>query len=184
MIWAALRRLLAPISAWLPLIAIIVGGIAAGLGVWRVGQWRDGYLALRATQTALATRTAELDRCTADAAVVQQAARAAHAAAIQQREADQLIARRVEDALQTRLADLDRARRDDLRRLRDAEARRCAGTVSRPADAPAEPADAAGEPAGADGVAEATAALIAVCDADSARLAGWQAWWSAVAAGR
>ena len=183
MIWATLRRLLAPIAAWLPLVAIIVGGLALAGAVVTVERWRADSRALRATQTALERRTAELDQCTDAAAVVAQAAREARAAAIQQREADRATARRVEDALQTRLAVATRDGRDLARRLHDYETRRCAGGVSAAADAPGEPAGAAGEPAGEGRVGEAAAALSAACARDSERLAGWQQWWRAVSAG-
>lgn len=172
-------------------LAAIALVAAVALMGWRVTAWREGYLqtraaqdALRRTEKALATRTAELRLCTDREAVAQQALRAAAVAAESRAAEDRAIAERIEHDLQTRLAAADARGRDLARRLRDATACPGAGAVPGAADPAGQPASAAGEPGSAHGIAEATAALAAACDRDSARLAGWQAWWSAVAAGR
>lgn len=172
-------------------LAAIALVAAVALMGWRVTAWREGYLqtraaqdALRRTEKALATRTAELRLCTDREAVAQQAHAQAAAAAESRAAEDRAIARRIEDVLSVRLAAADARGRDLARRLRDAAACPGAGAVPGAADPAGQPASAAGEPGSAHGIAEATAALAAACDRDSARLAGWQAWWSAVAAGR
>jgi len=172
-------------------LAAIALVAAVALMGWRVTAWREGYLqtraaqdALRRTEKALATRTAELRLCTDREAVAQQALRAAAVAAESRAAEDRAIAERIEHDLQTRLAAADARGRDLARRLRDAAACPGAGAVPGATDPAGQPASAAGEPGSAHGIAEATAALAAACDRDSARLAGWQAWWSAVAAGR
>lgn len=172
-------------------LAAIALVAAVALMGWRVTAWREGYLqtraaqdALRRTEKALATRTAELRLCTDREAVAQQALRAAAVAAESRAAEDRAIAERIEHDLQTRLAAADARGRDLARRLRDATACPGAGAVPGAADPAGQPASAAGEPGSAHGIAEATAALAAACAHDSERLAGWQAWWSAVAAGR
>lgn len=172
-------------------LAAIALVAAVALMGWRVTAWREGYLqtraaqdALRRTEKALATRTAELRLCTDREAVAQQAHAQAAAAAESRAAEDRAIARRIEDVLSVRLAAADARGRDLARRLRDATACPGAGAVPGATDPAGQPASAAGEPGSAHGIAEATAALAAACDRDSARLAGWQAWWSAVAAGR
>lgn len=172
-------------------LAAIALVAAVALMGWRVTAWREGYLqtraaqdALRRTEKALATRTAELRLCTDREAVAQQALRAAAVAAESRAAEDRAIAERIEHDLQTRLAAADARGRDLARRLRDAAACPGAGAVPGATPPAGSAAPAAGEPGSAHGIAEATAALAAACDRDSARLAGWQAWWSAVAAGR
>lgn len=161
--------------------------VAIGFGGWRVTAWREGYLqteaaqnALKRTEKALATRTAELRLCTDREAVAQQAHAQAAAAAESRAAEDRAIARRIEDVLSVRLAAADARGRDLARRLRDAAACPGAGAVPGATDPAGQPASAAGEPGSAHGIAEATAALAAACAHDSERLAGWIAWWLAV----
>lgn len=177
----------------LPWRLIGAAGLVAVVALmgWRVTRWHDAYEALPGLQDALereekalTTRTAELRLCTDREAVAQQALRDAAAAAESRAAEDRAIARRIEDVLSVRLAAADARGRDLARRLRDATACPGAGAVPGATDPAGQPASAAGEPGSAHGIAEATAALAAACDRDSARLAGWQAWWSAVAAGR
>ncbi len=172
-------------------LAAIALMAAVALMGWRVTAWREGYLqtraaqdALRRTERALATRTAELRLCTDREAIAAQALREAASAAAARAEADRATAQRIENELTTRLAAADARGRDLARRLRDAAACPGAGAVPGAAPPAGSAAPAAGEPGSTHGIAEATAALAAACDRDSARLAGWQAWWSAVAAGR
>lgn len=172
-------------------LAAIALVAAVALMGWRVTAWREGYLqtraaqdALRRTEKALATRTAEAEQCAGREAVAQQALRAAAVATESRAAEDRAIAERIEHDLQTRLAAADARGRDLARRLRDATACPGAGAVPGATPPAGSAAPAAGEPGSAHGIAEATAALAAACDRDSARLAGWQAWWSAVAAGR
>lgn len=169
----------------------LVGAVAVVICIslmgWRVSAWHDAYRTLeavqdraRATQEALATRTAEAEQCAGREAVAQQALRAAAVATESRAAEDRAIAERIEHDLQTRLAAADARGRDLARRLRDAAACPGAGAVPGATDPAGQPASAAGEPGSAHGIAEATAALAAACAHDSERLAGWIAWWLAV----
>lgn len=175
---------LGAVRAYLPLLALIVGGIVLAFGVHRVQAWRDGFRRLEATETALERIRGELRVCTDSAAVVAQAAQDAAEMAHRQAVADKLTAERVSRELQTDLLAADRRSRDLADRLRDYQDRRCPGAVPAAAGAAGNAPDAAGEPAGGDGVAEATAALIGACARDSERLAGWIDWYGEVSAGR
>lgn len=172
-------------------LAAIALVAAVALMGWRVTAWREGYLqtraaqdALRRTEKALATRTAEVVQYQRREAIALETAREAASAAAAREIRDRAAAQKVENELTTRLAAADARGRDLARRLRDAAACPGAGAVPGATPPAGSAAPAAGEPGSAHGIAEATAALAAACDRDSARLAGWQAWWSAVAAGR
>lgn len=172
-------------------LAAIALVAAVALMGWRVTAWREGYLqtraaqdALRRTEKALARRTAEVVQYQRREAIALETAREAASAAAAREIRDRAAAQKVENELTTRLAAADARGRDLARRLRDAAACPGAGAVPGATPPAGSAAPAAGEPGSAHGIAEATAALAAACDRDSARLAGWQAWWSAVAAGR
>lgn len=182
-----------PVALPVPWRAIAAIALVAAVAIagWRVTAWREGYLqaeaaqdALRRTERLLTTRTAERDVCTSREAIAAQALREAASAAAARAEADRATAQRIENELSTQLAAANARGRDLARRLRDATACPGAGAVPGATPPAGSAAPAAGEPGSAHGIAEATAALAAACDRDSARLAGWQAWWSAVAAGR
>ena len=172
-------------------LAAIALVAAVALMGWRVTAWREGYLqtraaqdALRRTEKALATRTAELRLCTDREAVAQQALRAAAVAAESRAAEDRAIAERIEHDLQTRLAAADARGRDLARRLRDAAACPGAGAVPGATPAAGQPAGASGESGRAGAVGAAVAGLAAACERDSARLDGWIEWWRAVSAER
>lgn len=173
----------------------MVGAVAVVICIslmgWRVSAWHDAYRTLeavqdraRATQEALARRTAEVVQYQRREAIALETAREAASAAAAREIRDRAAAQKVENELTTRLAAADARGRDLARRLRDAAACPGAGAVPGATPPAGSAAPAAGEPGSAHGIAEATAVLAAACDRDSARLAGWQAWWSAVAAGR
>lgn len=182
-----LPAVVAVVRAYLPLVTLIVGGLVFAVGLHRVQTWRDGYHALRATETALERSQAELRVCTDSAAVVAQAAREAVLAAAQQAEADRLTAERVSRDLRAQMAAADGRARDLADRLRRYQARRCPDPVPAAADPAGNAADAAGEPAGdaqagASAVDAAHAALLTACASDATRLASWIDWWREVSA--
>jgi len=169
-------------------LAACVVALVALMGA-RVSAWHDAYGRLQATEKALARTATELRACTAEAAVVQQAAAQAATLAERQAAADRAAAERVSHALQTRLADADRAGRELARRLHDYQNGRCADAVPAAAGAAAEPAGASGEPAddaqtGGGAVDVVHAEVLAACGRDALRLEGWITWWGEVSAGR
>lgn len=178
---------LGAVRAYLPLLALIVGGLAVAYGAQQIRVWRASHHALRATETALERSQAELRVCTDSAVVVAQAAREAVLAAAQQAEADRLTAERVSRDLRAQMAAADGRARDLADRLRRYQARRCPDPVPAAADPAGNAADAAGEPAGdaqagASAVDAAHAALLTACASDATRLASWIDWWREVSA--
>ncbi len=172
-------------------LAAIALVAAVALMGWRVTAWREGYLqtraaqdALRRTEKALATRTAELRLCTDREAVAQQALRAAAVAAESRAAEDRAIAERIEHDLQTRLAAADARGRDLARRLRDATACPGAGAVPGATGAAGGPAGAGAQSGDGGAVERATEDHFVACALDAAVLTAWQEWWRAVSAER
>lgn len=162
-------------------VALVVAVAIAGQ---RVSTWRESHHALKATEKALATRTAELAQCSDSLAVSALAYAEAAGKAESIAAADRETRQRVENELQINLAAADARGRDLARRLRDYQARRCSSPVPAAAGPAVELAGAAGEP-GRDGAVEgAVADLMSACAADAERLAGWQGWWREVSGNR
>ena len=180
----AARAVLAGLP-WRLIGIVTVAIFVLALG-WRASVWREGWQALEATEKALATVTAERDRYAARESSAWQALREAEGKAAAKEAEDRATAERIENELQTQLAAADARGRDLARRLLDATRKTCPGaiTVSQPAGAAGQPAQAGGEPGDPGGVGEAIAAHLAACESDATRLAGWQAWWAGVSAGR
>lgn len=177
-----LPAVVAVVRAYLPLVTLIVGGLVFAVGLHRVQTWRDGYHALRATETALERIRGELRVCTDSAAVVAQAASDAAKMAERQAAEDRLAAERVSNELRVQMAAADGRARDLADRLRRYQAGRCPDSVPAAAGAPRGAPDAPGEPVDGDRVGAATAAHLAACAADAARLGGWIEWWGEVSA--
>ena len=173
---------LAPYAAAMKLAAAVSLVVLVALMGWRVSAWHDAYRSLQATEKALERTRAELDICTSDAAVAEQAytdaAEQAETIAAEQRAA----AQRVEHELQSRLAAADAGARDLARRLRDYQTRPSRCPVPSGSGAAGELAGAAGEPADGQGVDAAAEAHFVACARDAERLAGWQQWWAKVGA--
>ena len=178
-----------PVALPVPWRAIAAIALVAAVAIagWRVAAWREGYLqaeaaqdALRRTEEALTTRTAERDVCTSREAIAAQALREAASAAAARAEADRATAQRIENELSTQLAAANARGRDLARRLRDATACPGAGAVPGATDPAGQPAGASGESGRAGAVGAAVAGLAAACERDSARLDGWIEWWREV----
>ena len=131
----------------------MVGAVAVVICIslmgWRVSAWHDAYRTLeavqdraRATQEALARRTAEVVQYQRREAIALETAREAASAAAAREIRDRAAAQKVENELTTRLAAADARGRDLARRLRDATA--CPGAGAVPGAT-----GAAGGPAGA-----------------------------------
>ena len=171
--------------------AAVVVALIAWLG-WQVSEWRSAYVdlqavedRLRATEEALATRTAEAEACSDRERIAQQAWAEAAGKAAAQAAADRATAERVERELQDKLAAADGRARDLARRLLDAtRAGAGGGALSGAAVASAQPARAGGEPGSDGGIEQATAEVMRACAADATRLDGWRVWWGEVSAGR
>lgn len=180
--WLAIRTVVAPwLSAtWLRILIPVAAVALIGLAGWRVHTWHESHKALRATETALAASTADLQQCTDS----QTAAALAYAEAAGKAEsiaaADRLAAEETQRELEARLAAADTGARDLARRLRDYQARRCRSTVPAAADAGPRPTGATAEPGDGEAVERAVAEHLSACAADATRLQGWQDWWGRV----
>ena len=170
---------------WRAIGAVALVVVVALMG-WRVSVWREGWQALQATQKALATSKAEVARYAAREASAWQALREAEGKAKAKEAIDRATAERIENELQTKLAAADARGRDLARRLLDATRKTCPGlgAVPGPAGTAGQSAQAAGEPGDGEAIERATAAHLTACERDAERLAGWQAWWAEVSAGR
>jgi hypothetical protein len=162
-------------------VALVVAVAIAGQ---RVSTWRESHHALKATEKALATRTAELAQCSDALAVSALAYAEAAGKAESIAAADRETRQRVENELQTNLAAADARGRDLARRLRDYQARRCSRPVPAASGPAVELAGAAGEPGDGEAVERAAAEHFAACSRDAERLAGWQGWWREVSGNR
>ena len=178
-----------PLSAR-ALAAIALMAAVAAMG-WRVTAWREGYLqaeaaqdALRRTEEALTTRTAERDVCTSREAIAAQALREAASAAAARAEADRATAQRIENELSTQLAAANARGRDLARRLRDATACPGAGAVPGATPPAGGPAGAGAQSGDGGAVERATEDHFVACALDAAVLTAWQEWWRAVSAER
>lgn len=179
---AAARRALIGLKA--AAIAAAVAGVAfAG---WRVSVWHGSHGRLQATERALEMATADRDRYAAREASAWQALREEAGKAAAKEAADKATAERIEHELSTKLAAADARGRDLARRLSIAARAACpgGGAVPGATGAAAEPPGAAGEPGDGEAIERATAEHLSACDRDAERLAGWQAWWGEVSAGR
>jgi hypothetical protein len=159
----------------------LIGYCAAALAVllfaWRVHSWHQGYLALEATEKALATSKADLGKCTADAIARQEAFTAAAERAKQTEAADKLAAERAENDLHVKLAAASASAGDLSRRLREYQNRRCSVSLRPATPTPGQPVAAPGEPGGPTEIDRRTDEYHAACDRDSIRLSAWQDWY-------
>ena len=175
---------LAPYASAMKIAAAITAVVMVALMGWRVSVWHDAYRALQATEKALERSKAELDQCTADAVIAEQAYTAAAEEAERIAEQDRATAQRIEHELQTRMAAADAGARDLARRLRDHQvsAGRCA--VPGAAGTTVELVAAGGEPPDGGTVEQAAGDHFAACARDAERLDGWRSWWAEVARAR
>lgn len=169
---AVLRRL------W-PVVALLFVGLAL---------WAYGHSRYRAGEAAGAEQVRTL--WNADREAQARAVEAQAASVAKQIEHDRLAAEEVERGLREKIASADAAARDLARRLRDAKARPCSGSLPATPANPGQPTGSGGITPG-DGTAEqaayekavddATADYFGACGRDAARVDGWEQWAKSVA---